>query len=227
MWELLPRPPTLTIFDNDNPNFTIAKAVSAANVTAPGLLTYTITVDNTGTAILTSPVISDTLLLNGTPVTPASGPVLTSGDSNADGILQDTETWIYTVTYNVTQANIDAGGSFTNTAAWSCAQLAARTSNVATTTITRTPAIAIDKTFIITTDNGTPGSADPGDIITYNYAVTNTGNVTLSNVSVADVHSGSGAPPVPAPATVATLAPAATTNFSATYQVTQTDVDNQ
>jgi len=220
-------PPTLTLFDNDNPNFTIAKAVSAPSIAAPGTLTYTITVDNNGTAILTAPVISDTLRLNGTPISPTSGPTLTSGDTNADGILQDTETWLYTVTYNVTQANIDGGGSFTNVATWSCAQVPAKTSNTVTTTITRTPNIFVDKTFVISTDNGTPGKADVGDVITYSYAVTNTGNVTLSNVSVADVHSGTGSPPVPAPAVVATLAPAATATFTASYQVTQADVNNQ
>jgi hypothetical protein len=57
--------------------------------------------------------------------------------------------------------------------------------------------------------------------------VTNTGNVTISSISVADVHGGSGTPPTPSPASVASLAPSATTQFTATYQVTQIDVDNQ
>ncbi|MBL8791881.1 MAG: DUF11 domain-containing protein [Rhizobiales bacterium] len=220
-------PPTMTVYDNDNPNFTITKSVSAAAVAAPGTLTYTITVDNNGSAILTNPVITDTLQLNGTPIAPTSGPTLTSGDTNGDGILQDTETWVYTVTHNVTQANIDGGGSFTNVATWACTEVAVKTSNTVTTTITRTPNIAVDKSFVITTDNGTIGTADVGDVITYSYAVTNTGNVTLSNVTVGDVHSGTGGPPVPAPASVASLAPSATATFTATYQVTQGDVDNQ
>lgn len=343
-------PPTLTIYDNDSPNFTIAKSVSAASIAAPGTLTYTITVDNNGTAVLTSPVISDTLRINGSALTPTSGPTLTSGDSNSDGIVQDTETWVYTVTYAVTQANIDTGGSITNFATWSCAQVAAKNSSTVTTTITQTPAFSIsktqssgpspitaagqaigytitvtntgnvtlnglslsdtlalgsgartlttgptlssgdadsdgqidvgetwtyaasytvpladmnstgsyansatfdtaqtapltsatvttnvtrtatinlDKTFAITTDNGTPGLADPGDIITYYYNVTNTGNVTVNNISVADLHDGTGTPPVPAPASIASLNPAASYQFTATYQVTQRDVDNQ
>ena len=96
-----------------------------------------------------------------------------------------------------------------------------------TTPVTQSPLLSIDKTFVITTDGGTPGVADVGDIVTYYYDVTNTGNVTISSISVADVHGGSGTPPTPSPASVASLAPSATTQFTATYQVTQIDVDNQ
>ena len=32
-----------------------------------------------------------------------------SGDSNNDGLLQLNETWVYTGSYAITQANIDAG----------------------------------------------------------------------------------------------------------------------
>ena len=43
---------------------------------------------------------------------PISGP---AGDSNTDGKLQTTETWTYTCSHTVTQAEIDAGGNLTNT----------------------------------------------------------------------------------------------------------------
>jgi Domain of unknown function DUF11 len=49
------------------------------------------------------------------------------------------------------------------------------------------------------------GIADVGDSIAYTYTVTNSGNVTLANVSVADAHDGVGtAPTVAVPAVVTT-----------------------
>jgi len=65
-----------------------------------------------------------------------------------------------------------------------------------------------------------------GDVITYEYEVTNDGNITLDNVSVSDVHGGSGALSAISPASV-TLAPGASQTFTSTYTITQADVDGQ
>jgi uncharacterized repeat protein (TIGR01451 family) len=67
------------------------------------------------------------------------------------------------------------------------------------------------------------GFADVGETITYNFTVTNNGNVTLTNVTLADTVGGvtlSGGP-------IATLAVGAsdTTTFTATYTITQEDID--
>jgi uncharacterized repeat protein (TIGR01451 family) len=83
-----------------------------------------------------------------------------------------------------------------------------------------------------------------GTTVTYTYDVTNTGDVTLSNINLADVHNGSGAAPTPGSETLITdvapignstdagangvwdtLAPGDTVRFTATYVVTQADVD--
>ena len=87
-------------------------------------------------------------------------------------------------------------------------------------------------------------NVEVGQTVTYTYDVTNTGDVTLSNVSLTDAHSGNGPPPVPGSealqndATPAgnsndaavdgvwdTLAPGDTVRFTGTYIVTQADVD--
>ena len=219
--------PTLTVYDNDNPSFTIAKSADVANISAPGTITYTITVDNNGSAVLTSTALTDALTLNGSPISLTTGPTLSSGDTNSNSILEDTETWVYSATYVVTQANIDGVGNFSNTATFDTAETAPQTSSAAVTTVTRTQSVQVVKSYSITTDTGSIGQADTGDIITYYYDVTNTGNQTLSNVNVSDSHSGTGTPPSPAPANLATLAPTITFQFSATYTVTQADFDNQ
>src|SRR5512145_1050036 len=61
-----------------------------------------------------------------------------------------------------------------------------------------------------------------GNTITYAIVATNTGNVTLNNVTIADSAAVLG---VCTPAQPATLAPAATLTCPATHVVTQADVD--
>jgi len=64
-----------------------------------------------------------------------------------------------------------------------------------------------------------------GDTVTYTYTVENSGNVSLTAVSVSDVHAGAGSLSAITPASVATLAPGASVDFTATYVVTQADID--
>jgi large repetitive protein len=84
-----------------------------------------------------------------------------------------------------------------------------------------------------------------GQVIIYTYVVTNTGTQTLGNVSLSEAHNGSGPPPVPGTeflssdvgvsgdSTDATpndgiwsvLAPGDSITMTATYTVTQSDVD--
>ncbi len=217
---------TNTITDNDTASFTIAKAVSAASVSVPTTLTYTITVQNTGSVALNSPAITDTLA-QGSALTLTSGPTLTSGDSAPLNVLNVGETWLYTATYNVTQSNIDTGPSITNKATFATTEAPLVTSNTVTTTITRTPSLSIVKTFVFALDANGNNKADVGDVLTYSYAVSNAGNVTINGVSVSDIHLGMGTLGPITPASVASLSPGANTLFTASYTAVQGDVDNQ
>ena len=60
------------------------------------------TVTNTGNVTLTGITVSDPNCTSA-----ISGP---TGDTNGDGQLQVTETWVYTCSHTVTQAEIDTNG---------------------------------------------------------------------------------------------------------------------
>ena len=63
-----------------------------------------------------------------------------------------------------------------------------------------------------------------GDVVTYTFSGKNTGSVTLHNVTVTDPMPGLSAVNC-TPGTPATLAPNATISCTATYTVTQANVD--
>jgi uncharacterized repeat protein (TIGR01451 family) len=230
-------PPVITVIDNEVASFTITKAVNTANISAPGTLSYTVTVVNTGNVALNGPAIADTLA-QGAALTLTSGPTLSSGDNAPLGILNAGETWIYNATYAVTQANINNGASITNKANFATTEAPVQTSNTVTTTITRTPQLTVVKT------PSTTGPVPASTLITYTYKVTNSGNVTMTNVAVTDTHNGTGAFTGPNTETLLndnaplgdstdaalngtwdTLAPGDVVRFTATYAVSQHDVD--
>jgi uncharacterized repeat protein (TIGR01451 family) len=88
-------------------------------------------------------------------------------------------------------------------------------------TLTPSPQLTIDKSA------DTAGPLTVGQMVNYTYLVTNTGNVTISSVNVSETaFNGNGAPvPNPTPGGPTTLAPGGSVVFSASYAVTQTDID--
>ena len=78
-------------------------AISAANQVIP----YRFSITNPGNTDLHTVTVVDAMC--------DSAPVYSSGDTNSDTILQQTETWIYACSHTVTQTEFDAGGSLTNT----------------------------------------------------------------------------------------------------------------
>ena len=142
---------TVTI---QNSCLTVTKTVDQATISAPGTLTYTIVVANTGTS-LTNVVVADAFA--------TTGPTLSSGDTNTNGIMEVTETWTYTATKTVTQAMIDAGTALVNTASVTTAEVTTPVTDDATTTITKvssvTPSTEIEGTDLTHTVVMTGASA--------------------------------------------------------------------
>src|SRR5918997_357662 len=72
------------------------------------VISYTITVQNTGNQTLTNVTVTDPFISNLTRVADAVG--------DNDALLGGGEPWAYRASHIVTQAEIDAGGTIVNTA---------------------------------------------------------------------------------------------------------------
>src|SRR5207247_347132 len=124
---------------------------------------YTLVVENTGNVTITDPVVTDI----GETGTILSAPTETGGTgTNGDGVLDPGETWTYTYSHTVTQAEIDSqggDGDFTldNTAEVKSALLDLDQSDSNSVDIVYNPAVTIDKS------NDSSGPVAAGDEINY------------------------------------------------------------
>ena len=212
------------------PHLTIVKEVDktsvAGNDANPGTtLTYTFTVTNDGNVTLDNvDVIDDLSGLS--EITVVEAP---NGQTD-DVALKPGETATFTATYAITQADIDAG-SRENTAhavGTHEDESDVRSDNsTVETTIERMPHMSIAKSVDRTHVEGADAKA--GTVLTYEFIVTNDGNVTLDDVSVVDELDGlSDITVKEAPneqTENVTLKPGESATFTATYMLTQDDVE--
>ncbi len=163
-------------------------------------IAYTFLVTNTGNVTLDPVTVTD----------PKVGTVTCPPGALAPGASKTC-----TATYTLTQADVDAG-VVNNTATATGTPPTGQPVTAGDTTATplvRTPRVALEK------NADTTGPVQAGDQITYTFTVTNTGNVTLTNLTVVDPMVGT----VTCAAT--TLAPGEqTTCTAAPYTVTTADV---
>lgn len=177
---------------------------------------FTFEVTNTGNVTLDTLVLTD-------PLDPSSVFTCALADlAPGDSTTQCADTSPLQMTYTVTQSDIDVG-SLTNTVTVTGEDpsntAVSDTASVTLTGPTRTPAITMTKT-ISAGDN----YDSVGDVISYDYVITNAGNVTISaNLSVTDDKIPNvTCPTVPA----AGIAPGGTLTCTGQYTVTQTDLNN-
>jgi uncharacterized repeat protein (TIGR01451 family) len=228
---------TITVVSVPTYLYTVSKTASAATISTPGNINYTITLTNTGDGNMTGMTVSDVLTqgASNTGLT-LSGP---SGDGGTVGQFGIGETWTYTATFAATQTHIDNGNDLVNTVSVSSTQTAPAVQTAqATTVVTKSPSFTISKAA------NTAGPVNAGQVITYTYTVRNTGNISINNVGISDVHNGTGTLPVPGTETLTIdvsptgdstdtaingtwnkLAPGDTIRFTSTYSVTQSDID--
>ncbi len=235
--------PTNTPVAQD-PCITITKGssldVGADGVANPGdIITYTYQIMNCGNVTLSNIEVSEeNTQFTGTGMLPVPGAVVPA-------FLAPGQSANATATYAITQEDIDAevvinqalatgidpnGTPETDLSDTSNPGDPAQTAgedDPTTTPIVPEPCIVLTKGSML--DLGADGVATVGDVITYTYTATNCGNTTLSDVQITEqaaTFSGTGTPPVPTPAAPMTLLPGESATSSATYSITQIDIDN-
>ena len=212
-----------------NPDFTITKAVSSITSTdgatgttvanaAGDIINYTITIDNTGDENLTGVTVTDQVEAGG--ITNA----IRIGGDDGDNVLETNEIWTYSASYQVQQSDIDTNGGgdgdIDNVATGDTAQTDPPKTASEDVLIVQAPGLNIEKFVTDVGGDGAGGSVDSAtDNITYRLVVTNTGNQTLTNVTVKDPLTG-------ADFLIASLAVGGSQEFAGlVYDVQQSDID--
>jgi len=189
------------------PALTIDKTAGTPSGNMAGsTIAYTFLVTNTGNVTITGLVVNDAQL-DAAAVCPVT--TLAPGQNTT-----------CTGTHTITQAEVDAGevnNSATATGTPPTGPVVTSPPDTTTTPITRNPALTIDKTTT------TPSYAAVGDVLSYSYLVTNSGNTTITAaITVSDDRIATvTCPALPAGG----LAPTQSITCTATYTVTQADID--
>ncbi|MGS2724963.1 beta strand repeat-containing protein, partial [Psychroserpens sp. BH13MA-6] len=247
---VIPQNPSMSLTKTSNLDLGADGVVSVGDV-----ITYTYTISNTGDVTLFDlSVTEDAADFTGTGTLPT--PVYVSGGADLDGDadLEDLAvgagTIVYTATYAITQADIDAG-VVTNQATANGNDPAGNSitddsddpsdptsdDDPTDTVIPQNPSMSLTKTSNL--DLGADGVVSVGDIITYTYTISNTGDATLFDVTVSEDaadFTGTGTLPIPVyvsggadldgDADLEDLAVGAgTIVYTATYAITQADID--
>ena len=179
------------------------------------VITYTVTITNTGNVALEDVTLQDSLVSE-IPNYPEAGIDLAEG-----------KTASYTYTYTVTAGDV-ANGSIENTA--TATATAADDPNTQVTdfdTVTvntdaYNPALTVKKTA---TSEQPEGGYTVGNTITYTVKVTNAGNVPLANITVTDERANAQfATSRTNVATIASLEPGASAERTVSYVLTEADI---
>ncbi|MFJ8434693.1 GEVED domain-containing protein [Kitasatospora sp. NPDC094019] len=199
------------------PALTLEKKADPATVGKAGdQVRYSFTVTNSGTFPITDPVVTETSF-SGT----GTRPQVTC----PPGTVEPGASVTCTGGYTVTQADVDTGRIENAATATGTppAGMNPPVSNESTATVTARPAPALT----LRKSAAETGALQVGEVLHYSFEVTNTGNVTLAPVTVAETaFTGRGtAPQITCPAAADSLAPGAVVTCTAEYTVVQADVD--
>ncbi|MFJ4174454.1 hypothetical protein [Microbacterium sp. NPDC089696] len=197
-------------------------SVTNAGALAPGatgkagdVVTWTYVLTNDGNVTLDTAALTDALPGVGTPTYVWSG---------TEGVLVPGESVRATATYTLTQADVDAGSVsslVTGSGTPPNGGAPATASAPATVSLVPAPGLVFTKTGTLRT----PGSNGAGDAVTFDFRIENTGTVTLSGIAVTDDLAGLGAITFTWPGASGVLAPGQAVTGTASYTISQEDVD--
>ena len=177
----------------------IVKTADPTVVSEAGtVVTYDYVVTNTGDVTLTGIEVTDDRL---------------GGITLDETELDPGESTSGTAEYTVTQADINAGDDIVNIATVTCDQGVTDQDDATVTIVTEGPEIKIVKTADPTV------VSEAGTVVTYDYVVTNTGDVTLTGIEVTDDRLGG------ITLDETELDPGESTSGTAEYTVTQADIN--
>lgn len=247
-----PKTPSYSVIKTAASNITTNGTGGVTDYAGDTIL-YTIKVKNTGNVSISNVVVTDPgPSFGGTIHTAAYAIPAPTGDAGVAGKLEVGEEWTYNITYTLSTADVNnaaAGPALTKDKAINTVSVTAKDPQAvavsptgstlsATQPIPSNPLLTVAKNATVSTDGGASFSAvtgstvlAAGNIVKYSFLVTNTGNVTMTNVSASEIPSGFNgtggiAAIVISPSSVATLLPGANTTFNAAnYTVTQADID--
>jgi len=210
-------PSAVKIPEDPKPGIALVKSADKTELVAGETIAYSFKVTNTGNVTLTDVMVNEGAF---------SGSGKLSGVTCPDAAkaLLPGQSVTCTATYQVTQADVDRGSVENTATATGTPPNGGEPVNSPPSKVTvpqdPKPGISLvksaDKTELVA-----------GETVKYSFAVTNTGNVTLADVKINEHDfSGSGTlSAVTCPAGAKALAPGAQVTCSATYRVTQEDVD--
>jgi PGF-CTERM protein len=147
-----------------------------------------------------------------------------TGDDNDPGVLNPGETWVYDAIYTLTPEDVE-NGHIDNTATVSSNELPDESSNV-DTPVDQNADLSIYKSFTGIDEAGDHMIDSSGDVINYQIAVKNNGNVDLHNVHVVDSLIDDLSGPTGNSIDPEVLNPGETWIYTGDYTVTTADIES-
>ncbi len=224
-------PSPVTTPTASNPGLSVLKSSTTAHYSAVGdPVAYTFVVTNTGNVTLSAISVTDT---QSAPATEANLSAITCPNPSLAPLATET----CTATYTVTQADLDAG-SVNDSATARGLPTGSVTPVTSSPSLLSVPAAATPALSMAKSVTSSGPYNTVGQSITYQFLATNTGNVTMTGVSVTDTQSAPAGslstgpscaslatPSGPCSGASTTLAPGQVATFTGSYTITQADLD--
>jgi len=212
-------PSTAVVNVTQSPNLLLEKTADVTSAAAAGTaVNYTFTVTNTGNVTLTDVKVTEGDFTGSDSLSAVSCPT-TSLDPGTDMAC--------TATYSVSLKDMNNGGDLVNKAEASGVAPndgpTVTSDSSATVTVNQLPSLSLTKTADVSSVSAA------GTTVTYTFTVTDTGNVTVTGVKIAELAGFTGSGTVSdtdcSQITNDSLDPGASGTCTATYVVTQPDMD--